>query len=103
MIPLVGHSRGHTGIAVRDEDGWLLHCGDAYFNHGEIETPSSCPAGLRLFQNLNAADGRARKRNRDRLRELATRHGEEINLLCSHDPHELKREQARDGVATAAE
>ena len=42
-------------------DGWLLHCGDAYFDHGEVETPPSCPPGLRLFQNLNAADGRARK------------------------------------------
>ena len=32
LIPLVGHSRWHAGIAVRDGDGWLLHCGDAYFN-----------------------------------------------------------------------
>ena len=88
-------------MALRTGDGWLLHCGDAYFNHGEIETPPSCPPGLRLFQNLNAADGRARKRNRDRLRELAARHGEEITLLCSHDPHELEREQARAAAATA--
>src|SRR5579862_5894241 len=36
MIPLHGHSRGHTGVAVRDERGWLLHAGDAYFTHGEL-------------------------------------------------------------------
>ncbi|HMJ74296.1 MAG TPA: MBL fold metallo-hydrolase [Solirubrobacterales bacterium] len=101
LIPLFGHSRGHTGVALRTGDGWLLHCGDAYFNHGEIETPPSCPPGLRFFQNLNAADGKARKRNRDRLQELAARHGEEIALLCSHDPHELVREQAKAGAATA--
>jgi len=29
LIPLFGHSRGHCGVAVRTEMGWLLHVGDA--------------------------------------------------------------------------
>ena len=95
LIPLFGHSRGHTGVALRKGDGWLLHCGDAYFNHGEIETPPSCPPGLRVFQMLNGADGKARKRNRDRLQELAAATAKSSRSLCSHDPYELKREQAR--------
>jgi glyoxylase-like metal-dependent hydrolase (beta-lactamase superfamily II) len=103
LIPLLGHSLGHSGVALKRDDGWLLHCGDAYFNHGEVETPPSCPPGLRFFQNLNAADNRTRKANRERLRELASRHGEEVALLCSHDPHELRREQARAGAAAATE
>ncbi|HSR94755.1 MAG TPA: MBL fold metallo-hydrolase [Solirubrobacterales bacterium] len=103
LVPLIGHSRGHTGVAINGGDGWLLHCGDAYFNHGEVQTPPSCPPVLRFFQNLAAADKRARKSNRDRLRELAGAHGDEVNLLCSHDPHELEREQAKARVATAAE
>lgn len=103
LIPLFGHSRGHTGVALRAGDGWLLHCGDAYFNHGEVETPPSCPPGLGFFQNLNSTDNKARKSNRERLRELASRHGDEVTLLCSHDPHELEREQARAGVSAAAE
>lgn len=102
LVPLYGHSLGHTGVAIRTDEGWLLHCGDAYFNHGEVETPPNCPPGLRFFQNLNAADNRARKSNQERLRELAGRHGEEVTLLCSHDPQELKREQAREKVAVAA-
>jgi glyoxylase-like metal-dependent hydrolase (beta-lactamase superfamily II) len=102
LVPLSGHSLGHTGIAIRNADGWLLHCGDAYFNHGEVETPPSCPPALRLFQNLNAADNRARKSNQERLRELGARHGEEVTLLCSHDPHELERERARTNVAAFA-
>jgi glyoxylase-like metal-dependent hydrolase (beta-lactamase superfamily II) len=102
LIPLFGHSRGNTGMALRTGDGWLLHCGDAYFHHGEMATPPSCPPGLRFFQNLNAADGRARKRNQERLRELAARHGEEVTLLCSHDPHELEREQAKAATAATA-
>jgi glyoxylase-like metal-dependent hydrolase (beta-lactamase superfamily II) len=103
LIPLPGHSRGHTGVALRRGEGWLLHCGDAYFNHGEVQTPPSCPPMLRFFQNLTASDNKARKSNQERLRELASRHGGEVTLLCAHDPHELDREQARAGVATAAE
>jgi glyoxylase-like metal-dependent hydrolase (beta-lactamase superfamily II) len=99
LIPLFGHSLGHSGVALRRDDGWLLHCGDAYFNHGEVLTPPGCPPGLRFFQNLNAADNRARKSNRDRLRELAAARGGEVTLVCSHDPYELEREQA---TATAA-
>jgi glyoxylase-like metal-dependent hydrolase (beta-lactamase superfamily II) len=91
MIPLVGHTRGHTAIAVRDGDRWLLHCGDAYFHHGEVETPASCPPGLAVFQKLMADDGAARTANLERLRELARSHGDEVRLFCAHDPVELQR------------
>lgn len=86
MVPLAGHSSGHTGIAVREGDGWLLHCGDAYFHRGEVRTPPSCPSGLRFFQAINAHDGKARKANQQRLRALAREHGDEVDLICSHDP-----------------
>ena len=101
LVPLAGHTRGHTGVALRTGDGWLLHCGDSYFHHGELQTPPHCPPGLRFFQNLNAADNRARKANQERLRELVARHGEELTLFCSHDPHELEREQAAGAAAPA--
>jgi glyoxylase-like metal-dependent hydrolase (beta-lactamase superfamily II) len=91
MIPLVGHSRGHTGIAVRDGDAWLLHCGDAYFHRNEIKTPPSCPGGLRVFQKLMAHDAKARTANQERLRELARSHADEVRLFCAHDPVELER------------
>jgi len=29
LVPLVGHSAGHSGVAVRTESGWILHGGDA--------------------------------------------------------------------------
>lgn len=103
LIPLFGHSRGHTGVALRSGERWLLHCGDAYFNHGELETRPSCPAAIGFFENLSAADNRARKSNRERLRELVARHGDEVTLVCSHDPHELEREQARQSTPAAAE
>jgi len=101
LVPLIGHTRGHTGVAVDTGDGWMLHCGDAYFDHRELATPPSCPPMLRLFQSLTAIDNATRKANRERLRELWERHGEEIDLLCSHDPHDLERRQAATGPAGA--
>lgn len=94
LIPLVGHSRGHSGIAVRDGDGWLLHCGDAYFHRNEVATPPSCPPGLRYFQAAMAADNGARRNNQERLRELARDHGAEVRIFCAHDPVELERARA---------
>ncbi|MBN1139120.1 MAG: MBL fold metallo-hydrolase [Anaerolineae bacterium] len=29
LIPLFGHSRGHCGVAIQTETGWLFHVGDA--------------------------------------------------------------------------
>ena len=102
LIPLAGHSRGHSGVAIKTGDEWLLHCGDAYFHHGEIATPPHCPPGLRFFQNLNHADRRQRLANQERLRELASRHGDEVRLVCSHDPHELDLAQASSVDAATA-
>lgn len=101
LIPLAGHSLGHSGVAIRTDEGWLLHCGDAYFHHDEIASPPSCPPGLRFFQNLNNADRRQRLSNQERLRELIARHGEKVRLLCSHDPHELDLAQAAGAAAVA--
>ena len=94
LIPLYGHSHGHTGVAVRQGDGWLLHCGDTYFHRDQVGTPPSCPPGLRVFQAIMQADGRLRHQNLERLRELARRHSGEVELICSHDPVLLDRAQA---------
>ncbi len=95
LIPLPGHSRGHTAVAVSDGEGWILHCGDAYYHHGEVAMPPSCPPVLRHFETLTAADNTARKRNLERLRELAREHGDEVRLFCAHDAVELARERSR--------
>lgn len=31
MIPLLGHTFGHAGIAVKTQSDWKLLAGDAYF------------------------------------------------------------------------
>ncbi len=85
LIPLPGHTLGHTGVAVKLSDHWLLHCGDAYFHYGEVQTPPHCPWALRAVQVLDQVDGAARRQNRERLHELAQRHMDDVELICSHD------------------
>jgi glyoxylase-like metal-dependent hydrolase (beta-lactamase superfamily II) len=94
LIPLAGHSRGHSGVAVRTGGRWLLHAGDAYFFRGEVDPAHrrSTP-GLRLFQTVVQEDGTARRRNQDRLHELAVAHGDEVDIISAHDPVELHRRQ----------
>ena len=90
LIPLPGHSRGHCGVAVRTGSGWLLHCGDAYFHRAEVAPGGGvAPVGIRLFESLVNIDQRTRLLNQKRLRELATRHGDEVKLISSHGRFEF--------------
>jgi glyoxylase-like metal-dependent hydrolase (beta-lactamase superfamily II) len=96
MIPLRGHTLGHAGIAVRDERGWLLVAGDAYFDHDEIDLDNPrCTPGLRFYQWMMEKDRRARLANQRHLRELLRDHHDEIRVICSHDPRELERDSGR--------
>src|SRR5688572_11044497 len=82
LIPLIGHTRGHCGVAIRSASGWLLHCGDAYF-HGDQMDPERerCTIGLRLFQRAMALDNQARLDNVARLRELARAQSQSVRLF----------------------
>lgn len=93
MVPLRGHATGHSGVAIRTGDSWLLHCGDAFFHRDEMATPHSCPSGLRLFQTVMQHDGKARRDNQERLRELARDHRDDVRLICSHDPEQFESER----------
>ncbi len=91
LVPLHGHTRGHCGVAVHAADGWRLHCGDAYFHHGEMQEPAYCPPGLAFFQNLVQIDRGQRLANQQRLRELAQAEAGSVRLFSAHDPVELAR------------
>lgn len=96
MVPLRGHTLGHTGIAVREETGWLLVAGDAYFDHDELDLENPrCLPGLRFYQWLMEKDRRARLDNQRHLRELLRDHGGSIRVICSHDPREMERDLGR--------
>lgn len=97
IVPLPGHSRGHSAIAVKGPDKWLLHCGDAYFHRNQVATPASCPPGLRAFQAIVGLERKRRLENEERLRELNERKGSEIHIFCAHDQVEFERLETREG------
>lgn len=98
MVPLAGHTLGHCGVAIDTGQQWLLHAGDAYFHHREIETENyCCPLGLRLFQRLMEEDHDLRIMNQARLRSLKKNYGGKIKIFSSHDAVEFdywKKESA---------
>jgi glyoxylase-like metal-dependent hydrolase (beta-lactamase superfamily II) len=87
LIPLQGHTRGHFGVAVKTSDKWLLHAGDAYYNHAELDSPK--PVGLGIFQRIVHGNYRQAIYNQARLADLKASHSNQIEIFCAHDPREL--------------
>ena len=91
LVPLAGHTWGHSGVAVREDDGnWLLHAADAYFYRGEIGSETyCCPPGLRGYQRLMEVDRTARLSNQARLRRLSLDRTD-VRIFCAHDAVEFE-------------
>lgn len=91
LVPLGGHTRGHAGVAVDAGEGWILHAGDAFFHHGQIDpVRPHATAGLAWFEARVETVRGARRENHQRLRELVRDHGDEVTVLSAHDPWFLK-------------
>lgn len=89
LVPLFGHTLGHCGVAVRDDAGWLLHAGDAYFDPREVHgAQRRCAWKVGLFQAIVQTDRRDRLHNQARLRDLTRLHPE-IRVFSAHNPFEL--------------
>jgi len=93
LIPLVGHSRGHAGVAVDTGNGWVLHAGDAYYHRGQVPAPGSpaveVPKLSLLVQRQIAFDDSQRAANTQRLAELATANSGTVRVFPAHDAVEL--------------
>jgi glyoxylase-like metal-dependent hydrolase (beta-lactamase superfamily II) len=86
LVPLTGHTRGHCGVAVETDEGWLLHYGDGgypFYNTGKTyRLFSDPPLGL---------EGWFLGGNTPRLKQLYRDHGAEVTLISSHDPTDLTK------------
>lgn len=90
MVPLIGHTWGHSGVAIQTENGWLLHAGDAYFYRAEMARKYSCTPGLRFYQRMMEVDHELRVLNQKRLRQLILSHPSDIKIFSAHDAVELE-------------
>jgi glyoxylase-like metal-dependent hydrolase (beta-lactamase superfamily II) len=92
LVPLIGHTLGHAGIAMRRDEGWLLYAADAYFYYAEmdVERPR-CTPGLEFYQVMMEKDRGARLQNQKRLRDAVRAHGHEVRVFCAHDVREFEK------------
>lgn len=90
LVPIRGHTAGHTAVAVKQGDQWLLHCGDGYFSRVEMSGRLSPVNPLELFQRTIAFNNDLRLKNADRVRELVLRESNVIKAFSAHDELEWK-------------
>lgn len=102
FVPLLGHTLGHTGIAIDCGNRWSLLAGDAYFFYAEMDASHPwCTPGLRFYQTLMEKDRSARLDNQARLRTLASEQGAHVQVFCSHDVREFERLAGRSAHVPA--
>ena len=91
LVHLPGHTRGHCGVAVQTEGGWLLHAGDAYTVSTELDPRPPWNPALKLYHRLTESSRAASSRSFDKLRDLARDNRDQVQIFCSHDPGEFAR------------
>jgi len=89
MVPLFGHSAGHSGFAIEQKDSKpLFHVGDAYFNRIELK------GGLKslqyqAFARLNCDNNTERVQNLEKVKQLSK--NKKAVVFSSHDPHDFNK------------
>lgn len=88
LLPMHGHTRGHSAVIARTGDRWLVHAGDAYFHRGSVARTGAIPIGLAAFERYIQIDAAARRASVAALRQLRE-HYTDLDMFCAHDPVEL--------------
>jgi glyoxylase-like metal-dependent hydrolase (beta-lactamase superfamily II) len=92
LVPLPGHTRGHCGVVIATEKGWLLQCGDAaspYHAASDLHelNPSRYALGIVpqwfVYRFLGP--------HTPRIRELLQIHEGEIEAISSHDLYSFEK------------
>ncbi|NPV60853.1 MAG: MBL fold metallo-hydrolase [Actinobacteria bacterium] len=90
LVPLPGHTRGHCGVAVDTGEGWVLHCGDAYYVKEELRETGKAPVGVRAFRRVAHHHYGAAMESLERIRRIFREHGGEVRVIASHDQFEYR-------------
>jgi glyoxylase-like metal-dependent hydrolase (beta-lactamase superfamily II) len=87
LVPMHGHTRGHSAVIVRGGDRWLVHAGDAYFHRSAIEGNAKVPLGFSAFERATEMIPAARRASLAALRQLAASY-RDLDIFCAHDERE---------------
>ncbi len=86
LINLPGHTRGHAAVAVDAGGRWILHAGDSFYHHGQLDGSGTAPRTLRLMERSVAFDWKRVQANHQRLSELWALGKPDLCLVNAHDP-----------------
>jgi glyoxylase-like metal-dependent hydrolase (beta-lactamase superfamily II) len=86
FVSLPGHTHGHCGIAIQQEDKWLLYVGDAYYLKDELFVENHFINGLTTAM---AMDNDSRLASLEKLKFLVKTQTDKINMVSYHDPSEF--------------
>ena len=101
LLPMHGHTRGHSAVIVRDRDRWLVHAGDAYFHHHSVDDAGSVPLGFRMFERATEMSAAQRIASLAALRRLRESH-DDVAMFCAHDPSEYEAMRTRVAATSAS-
>jgi glyoxylase-like metal-dependent hydrolase (beta-lactamase superfamily II) len=87
LLPMHGHTRGHSAVIVRGGNGrWLVHAGDAYFHHRAVEGGTQ-PIGVTVFERSIQMSSADRVASLSALRQLRAT-CDDLDMFCAHDSRE---------------
>jgi len=86
LIPLFGNTLGHCGVAVQQDERWLLHVGDAYYLRAEL-TEEDHPVSELAAQR--ADNDEWRRESLSQMSRLVRDHCGEFDMVGYHDITEL--------------
>ncbi|WP_329409827.1 MBL fold metallo-hydrolase [Nocardia vinacea] len=95
LINLPGHSRGHAAVAVDAGDRWILHVGDSFYHHGQLDGTDTAPKAITAMERVIAHDWKQVQANHQRLAQLWAMAEPDLLLVNAHDPHLLDRATGR--------
>lgn len=93
LLPMHGHTRGHSAVLVGHGEHWLLHAGDAYFHRSAVTAEPAVPFGLRIFEAQLRVDKPAWRASLASLQTLRAAHAD-LTIFCAHDAGELEAASA---------
>ncbi|MEZ4426310.1 MAG: MBL fold metallo-hydrolase [Nannocystaceae bacterium] len=91
LVPLFGHSRGHSGVAANVGGRWLLHAGDAFFHPDELARAAALSARPAAVSGARAARSTRPARKPGEAAGAARRAQRRGGGFCAHDPTALER------------
>lgn len=86
LVPMHGHTRGHSAVVVGTGARWLVHAGDAYFHRAAIAGQSQ-PIGFAAFERAAQMDARKRRASLAALQQLHASY-DDLDVFCAHDETE---------------